>query len=205
MMSPRQELYDRFRDALPGIAAVKRKGRPNCGGTYFQRLWSFREPMDQIPKQAPFTAEYLNCERHNQLERIIQMHLSARTRGGGARRSGLQASLFDPVRDQTNAPYLKFPCLHQVSFVPCGDELVVTGYYGLQYLIKRAYGNYLGLCRLGRFMAQEMHLRLSRVTCIAGVGVLDYSKDALQQLRKDVVGFLPGERPGPRERSTNGI
>jgi hypothetical protein len=38
-------------------------------------------------------------------------------------------------------------------------------------MIKRAYGNYLGLARLGHFMAVEMGLRLERMTCIAAVGM----------------------------------
>ena len=36
-----------------------------------------------------------------------------------------------------------------------------------QYMFERAYGNYLGLCNLGRFMAHEMGLKLDSMTCIA--------------------------------------
>ena len=35
----------------------------------------------------------------------------------------------------------------------------MTGFYATQYVVERAYGNYLGLCRLGEFMAHEMGLK----------------------------------------------
>lgn len=183
----RQEFFNRFRDALPGIIHVRRgRKRPNKRGTYFQRMWSFREPLDRLPMYAPFPDEYMNppAGRLNQLEHVIQMHLKARERGAGARRSGLQAAIFDPMRDQLESPYLPFPCLHHVAFLPDGESLNVVGYYGLQYLIQRAYGNYLGLSRLGRFMANEMGLVLKRVTCIAGVGTLDFTKTELASLEE---------------------
>jgi hypothetical protein len=43
----------------------------------------------------------------------------------------------------------------------------------MQYLWARAYGNYLGLIALGRFMAIEMDLELTAMTCIALVAKLD--------------------------------
>ena len=34
--------------------------------------------------------------------------------------------------------------------------------------MKRGYGNYLGLCNLGQFMAKETGLPLARVNCFVG-------------------------------------
>ena len=57
--------------------------------------------------------------------------------------------------------------------MPIGKNgLGITGYYGRQYILERAYGNYLGLARLGSFMTYEMGLQLVRITCIAGVASL---------------------------------
>ena len=55
--------------------------------------------------------------------------------------------------------------------------LSITGYYATQYVVERAYGNYLGLCRIGRFMAHEMGLRFDQMTCIATPVKLDRTKD----------------------------
>ena len=58
----------------------------------------------------------------------------------------------------------------------------VTGFYAIQYIFERAYGNYLGLCRLGHFMAHEMEPRLSKVICIATPAKLDMPKKNLKEL-----------------------
>ena len=48
----------------------------------------------------------------------------------------------------------------------------------MHYLWARAYGNYLGLINLGRFMAKEMGLELRALTSIALVAKLDELKVA---------------------------
>ena len=47
------------------------------------------------------------------------------------------------------------------------NGLEVMAFYANQILLEKAYGNYLGLYRLGQFMAGEMGLKLTGVTCIA--------------------------------------
>jgi hypothetical protein len=139
-------LFQRFDRAWPQL----KKCPANRRGTYFRRLTHFQ------PKGSP--------DHINQLEHIIRTY-----RKGNHRRSALQASIVDPTRDHNNCRQLGFPCLHQVAFIPEGDRLTVVGYYATQYLLDRAYGNYLGLCRLGRFMARQMQLRFSKMICIASV------------------------------------
>jgi len=58
----------------------------------------------------------------------------------------------------------------------------------MQYLFQRAYGNYLGLARLGEFMAKEMKLRLERVVCFAGIAQLEI---AARQVHPLLSRFLP--------------
>ncbi len=140
-------LYERYLEhAWPRI----KKCHANNRGTYFQRLIAFE-----------------NGETHvNQLEHVI-----ATWHRGNHRHSALQLSVFDPRQDHTNCQQMGFPCLHQVCFTPLGpkgcDGLGVTGFYATQHIFEKAYGNYLGLCRLGHFVAHEMKLRLVRMTCIA--------------------------------------
>ena len=114
----------------------------------------------------------------NQLEHII-----GTWNGGNRRRSALQASLVDPRVDHTNQRQREFSCLQQVAFAPTGDDgLAVTGFYAKQHMYERADGNYLGLCRLGRFMAHEMGLTLSQVVCIATPAARHRSKRDLAEL-----------------------
>jgi len=137
----RHSFYSRYSAML---SRLKRRGSPR--GLYFERLINYgRGP-----------------EKGNQLENFIQAHKS-----GVRRRSAFQATICDPERDFTHQPLLGFPCLQQVALLPEGNTLSITGFYGTQYLFERAYGNYLGLCWLGRFLAHEMGLSLNRMTCIA--------------------------------------
>lgn len=157
----RQELYKRYLKILPRIL----KDPHNRYGVYFERLIAFGHD---------------NAFRGgvNQLEHIIQTWLN-----GNHRRTALLASVFDPTRDHTNQRQRGFPCLQQVAFARQGKSgLALTGLYATQYIFQRAYGNYLGLYRLGRFMAQEMELDLIQVTCIASPAVRDNSKISLQKL-----------------------
>lgn len=145
---PRSELFERYQRMLPKI----RKERLNRDGVYFERLIAYG------PEGAP----------RNQLEYIISTYAA-----GNHRRSALQASILDPARDQTNQRQRGFPCLQQVSFLPDPEHgLAVTGYYATQYLVDRAYGNVLGLCRLGQFVAHELDQPCTRMTCVAAAARL---------------------------------
>ncbi len=161
----RQELYDRYLKILPRV----RRHRGNRYGLYFERLISFgHDPNFQGGV--------------NQIEQIIQTWLR-----GNHRRTALQAAVFDPRKDHTNQRQRGFPCLQQVAFAPQGEDgLAVTGFYATQYMFERAYGNYLGLWRLGRFMAHEMGLALAQVTCVATPAVRDRSKAELNELTETI-------------------
>lgn len=145
---PRRELFERYRRMLPRI----RKEPLNRDGVYFERLIAYGEA---------------GTER-NQLEYIISTYL-----GGNHRRSALQATILDPTHDQTNQRQRGFPCLQQVSFQPDPEHgLAVTGYYATQYMVDRGYGNYVGLCHLGQFVAHEIGQPCVRMICIAAIARL---------------------------------
>lgn len=161
----RQELYERYRRILRRL----RKHSGNRYGLYFQRLISYG-------------ADKNGEGGVNQLEHIIQTWHK-----GNHRRTALQAGLFDPLSDHTHQPVRGFPCLQQVSFARSGDSgLSITGYYATQYVVERAYGNYLGLCRLGRFMAREMGLSFNQMVCIATPVQLARSKKSARELAGQV-------------------
>ncbi|MBT1159638.1 thymidylate synthase [Aminobacter anthyllidis] len=104
------------------------------------------------------------------------------------RTSKFQATTFDPTRDYSAASLLEFPCLQQVSFVCNNGALAMNGFYATQQIARKAYGNYLGLSRLGAFMAHEMKLRFEQLNIFVGVAQMDIAKsDAdLQALLKVV-------------------
>ncbi|MBL7718312.1 MAG: hypothetical protein JNL72_05695 [Flavipsychrobacter sp.] len=156
----RHELYEEYKANLPRIRKLDAKNRR---GTYFERLIAYNGKI-------------------NQLEIII----SSYQHDSGVRRSKLQASIFDASKDHTNSPYQGFPCLQHVTFYATQDKgLILNSFYAIQYLYERAYGNWLGLINLGKFMASELGLTFERFNCYIGVEQLDHlTKVQAQDLLK---------------------
>ena len=148
----RKELFKRYLNIFPRIKAAE--PNKNRLGIYFERLIAFGSGSNDV----------------NQLEFIISEYRKRR----GVRRSMFQASIFDPREDHIPDPYIPFPCLQHVSFVPRGETLTLNAFYATQQLLNKAYSNYLGLCRLGNFMAHEMGLTFSRMNCFVGIAKLEH-------------------------------
>ncbi|MEQ1567183.1 MAG: thymidylate synthase [Myxococcota bacterium] len=155
----RDALFDRYRQIVPRL----RKHKANKKGIYFERMIAFPSHDAEEPL--------------NQLKTILDFW-----DGDTRRKSAFQVTTWCPERDLSKGPYALFPCLQHVAFTPMGEELSVTAFYATQYLLKRGYGNYLGLCRLGAFMAHEMGLRLTRFTCYAAHVPAEESKAELRNL-----------------------
>jgi hypothetical protein len=146
----REAFLRRFLEFYPGL---RRCNRLNRNGTYFGRMVAYGS----------------GPEDGNQLEHIIKNYRER----GVKRRTAMVAQVFDPSRDHTAEPRRGFPCLNKVTFAPLGGgKLAVLADYPTQFLFERGYGNYLGLCRLGKFMARELGLELTQFTCTVGVAVL---------------------------------
>jgi hypothetical protein len=94
----------------------------------------------------------------------------------------LQASIFDPARDLFPGARIGFPCLQHISLVPHGTELTLNAFYATQLLFEKAYGNFLGLCRLGGFLALEMGLSFTSFNCFIGSEKLSVSKVSMNNL-----------------------
>jgi hypothetical protein len=105
----------------------------------------------------------------NQLDYIIKTH-NTRDETGVKRRSALQISIFRPADDHQPTPYLGFPCLQHLSVVPnkAAGTLCLNAFYAQQDVVRKAYGNYLGLSRLAAFLGREMSLKVDTVTCFIG-------------------------------------
>lgn len=144
----REKLFDDYDSMWPHVARCSRNRR----GTYFRRLTAYGKPHDSI--------------KVNQLKEIIKKWHS-----DNHCHSALQAGIFDPFQDHINSRIPGFPCLQQVVFHPQGangaEGMTLVAFYANQLLLEKAYGNYLGLFRLARFMAGEMRLKLRGITCVS--------------------------------------
>ena len=170
--APRSVLFDRYAQSLPRMLKASTKNRH---GMYFQRL------VQGGPDSHP-----------NQLDFVIKTY----TARPAVRRSALQVAVYDAKRDQTAAAQRGFPCLQHVTFAPVGENLNVNAFYATQYAFERAYGNYLGLCRLGQFVAHELGLTLSRVTCFTGIMLRDGLPAHWKQVVVDAINGSIESRKG---------
>jgi hypothetical protein len=164
----RDALYDRYLRILPRI----HRSRKNRRGIYFERM------ITGGPKG-----------HENQLEFGMSTYLARK----GVRRGVLQVGIFNPGLDHSASALLGFPCLQHVTFAPTDEGLCVNAFYATQYMVERAYGNYLGLCRLGRFVAHELKWPLARFTCMTGIAQCETSKSKLT----DVFAAMDEVEPVP--------
>jgi len=112
----------------------------------------------------------------NQLEYVIDRLIKQRKprkRGGplsSAYEIGLSAPAGGDLRVQApgrDRKLMSFPCLSHISFTLEGEHLNLAALYRNQYFVTRAYGNYLGLARIGNFIAHETCVQLGEVLCVA--------------------------------------
>lgn len=167
----RAAFYAAYRENLPEYVAME--PRKNRRGLYFGRLIAFGLDHKTGERLAQFP-EGILPEDGNQLEVIIQRCKK------GVQAMKLQASLFDPGRDHVAEARVGFPCLQHITFLPCfaTTSLVMHAFYATQQLFERGYGNYLGLARLGMFVASQVALPLDRVTCFVGVEKMESNSTA---------------------------
>ena len=181
----RSRLYEEYLENLPHYVSME--PHKNRKGTYFARLIAFN-----VDPKTGSTDASVNIPSgvSNQLEFLIE-HCRA-----GKRRSYLQAAVFDPNRDHTSSAQLGFPCLQHISVVPNFNtkSLELNAFYATQQLFDKAYGNFLGLARLGRFIAGAADLELERVTCFIGVEKMDRRplRGQLEAFRQDLQRLLDG-------------
>tara|TARA_R100000789_G_C2984599_1_gene144440 strand:+ start:62 stop:814 length:753 start_codon:yes stop_codon:yes gene_type:complete len=148
----RHSFYEEYMGNFKRIQKLdaKRNGR----GTYFQRLIDYRGKDENV----------------NQLENII----TAINDKKNNRRSRYQASTFDPFKDNLDGPYLGFPCLQHVTFYVTKEKgLVLNGFYAMQHVYEKAYGNWLGLINLGKFVSEELGISFERFNCFISIEKLD--------------------------------
>ena len=137
------------------IPRLKARDKNNRRGIYFERMMAYQY-YDEKNKL---------CMK-DQLSYIIDWWKKEEFQNGRRpRRSGLQVACFDPRQDQIERQYLIFPCLQQLGFTYDKTGLAINAFYPTQFIIDRAYGNYLGLCHLGMFMAYQLGTKFIRMNC----------------------------------------
>ena len=147
----RHKLYAYYREYLPDYVAMA--PNKNCHGLYFARLIGFGLDPSTGEQEKHLPVSRLPSGG-NQLEFIIEACKP------GAQTMALQAVVFDPVRDQVKERRGVFRVSSMYTFIRDNDRktLSLNAFYALQSFFIKAYGNWLGLGRLGAFVASQTGL-----------------------------------------------
>ncbi len=157
---------------LPRLQA---RNPANRFGTYFGRMMRYSGSRRGIAAEI------------NQLSFVIK-ELQAKT---WRRQSALQISCFDPAKDHTGQTRRGFPCLQQVGIShDYQSEIAVNAFYPTQDILDRGYGNYLGLCHLGAFIAECTGLNFARLNCYVGSPLIDAPKRSISPLVKQLEAII---------------
>jgi hypothetical protein len=158
----RHAFFEEYLETLPRYAALEPLNRD---GTYFSRLIAYdvdARTGERVAQPPPGAVP----ENGNQLEYVIKLFKEKKVK----RDSAFQVSIFDPARDHSTLPYKVFPCMQHLTFLRSedGGGLVMNAFYATQQIVRKAYGNFFGLCRLGHFVAGQSGLAFERMSAFVG-------------------------------------
>ncbi len=184
------QLYENYEISM---RVHQRTGRGNDFDTYFNRMVSYPVASGSTEKLGN-KAELLSADgRFNQLAFQIERLRQARKKS--KRRNSYEIGLSHPMDGEmrVQAPlndvaWGSFPCLSHVSVTMIQNRINLNATYRNQYMIERAFGNYVGLVRLTRFIAHESGCEPGEVQVIAtgaDAEVSTFGKGTLEELLKD--------------------
>ncbi len=145
--------------------AIAKRFPANHYGTYFRRMVSWQTGQKEV----------------NQLEAIINRLCRGLSRPNPLS-SAYEIGISDVIETDVDAPetgeiriyqpdydgrLMGFPCLSHISLTLFKKQLHLTALYRNQHFIRKAYGNYVGLSCLLRFLCQEIGCEPGELTCVA--------------------------------------
>ncbi|WP_141215265.1 MULTISPECIES: hypothetical protein [unclassified Rhodococcus (in: high G+C Gram-positive bacteria)] len=169
-----ENLSSRYLSMYPSI----KKFPGNSHGTYFGRMVSY-DTKRQVNQLLSIKDRIVN-----QLEKP------------GTMSSSYEMTIPDDQDDHeytvriqtpgTDVSLRGFPCLSSLGFQIGDGHLHLLAHYRYEYLISKGYGNYLGLARLQRYIADQTGLKPGVLTVTAGRAYVDVSR---QRVRRYLEGL----------------
>ena len=178
------ELSERYRKMYPTLQRFPGNQR----GTYFGRMVSYpsaKNGSDQLAKI--ITTMRMQLKRRSTMSTPYEMTLDAIADGAmdrgseaaGGGRIAPEADIESPLGG-TSTVYAPsdnrvrgFPCMSFISFQVDEGLLHAYAHYRYEYLIKKGYGNYLGIARLQGYVADQVGLHVGALTISAGRAHVD--------------------------------
>jgi thymidylate synthase len=144
----------------------------NRFGTYFGRLVAY-------PRESK------HDDTADQLSTLVAK-LRQELKGGRPKSSRYEVNVFSERYD-TNT--MSFPCLAHVSFHLHQGQVHEQAVYRNEYLVGRAYGNYLGLAQLQEYIAAACGADVGELLVTVGHVELDGRRAAVKAMLDDLAGL----------------
>lgn len=168
-------------DAEAHLYEMERRSRPvtrrrNSRGNYFERMVAWPGPNGQMFNQLDQAITRLRRLREQGQQRGNQFEVGLATPAD----EGMAMPVAVPGRDRQT---IGFPCLSHVSLSLQKGVVHMSALYRNHEFLERAYGNYVGLGRLLRFVAHQSGWPMGELTCVsASVTLGRFSKRSLHDL-----------------------
>ncbi len=179
----------RYRAIYPEL---RRRWHTNTTGTYFGRLVAYPaaahpDGFDQLGEIIHrLTVEHSRANAKTALYEASLEEVGTSERGPDGQdvedpAASAGAVIFAPGRDRL--PVGGFPCLSHCSFqLDRNARVHALAHYRSQYLVERAYGNYLGLGRLLAYVCAQTGLGLGTLTVVAGYAQVDAGRTKIRPI-----------------------
>jgi hypothetical protein len=142
-------------------------------GTYFGRIVAYprgeEEPGDQL------------VETIRKLKKEFAAPSKEKPRGGSHKSSRYEINIYSEACDKVS---MGFPCLAHLSVHVHEGALHMQGIYRNEWLVARAYGNYLGLAELQRYIAAESGQEVGELMVTVGHVELDTTHARATKLKR---------------------
>jgi thymidylate synthase len=144
------------REYLEIYPFVRKLARANSRGTYFGRICAYPRANDSVGSQLEETARKLRAAFQGQ-----------------RRTSVYELNIYSEWKDARVV--MGFPCMSHMAFHIDEDRLDALATYRNHDLIRKGYGNYLGIAELQRYLAAASGFHPGELVVIAGHADLNLS------------------------------
>jgi thymidylate synthase len=165
------DLAEYYRDRYPRL---RKHDSNNRFGTYFGRIVAYPRAVKHGAAE----------EIGDQLSELVGK-LRQESQNPGPKSSRYEVGIFSERWD-TNT--MSFPCLAHLSFHLHDGALHQQAIYRNEYLVGRAYGNYLGLAQLQCYIASACNLAVGEFLVTIGHLQLDGRRGAIKEMLASYAG-----------------
>jgi hypothetical protein len=154
------DLYESYVDMLPMVLSVPINNR----GTYFSRMITWPGKEEGGTNQLDLRIERLRSVARNNTRTNNTLDIDVAADALDPPLAGVQ------VYSVTDKRTRSFPCLTHIDLTLFKGTLHCTAVYRHQYLVKKAYGNLVGLSALMKFLCQQGGCELGELVVHATLG-----------------------------------